>query len=329
MTTTTLPDSFETQRVEGEWAVETHGLTKRFGDNVAVNGVELLVPRGCAFGYLGPNGAGKTTLIRVLLGLTHADAGTMFLLGHAVPQHRDKALARVGAIVDEPRFHGHLTGRQNLEILAAAREPAARRRIGASLERVGILHRADDKVSKYSMGMRQRLGVAACLIGDPQLLILDEPMNGLDPAGMQDMREMILSLVAEGRTVVLSSHLLDEVERTCDAVAIVDRGSVVRQGPISELLAGTSLVLQVECSDPERARTLIAATAIGAAEGTEVTTDLVGLGLTLPAGTGRDVIAEINRVLVEGGLSVYRLQVVQASLESWFLQVTSRLGEPQ
>jgi ABC-2 type transport system ATP-binding protein len=329
MTTTTLPARSDIQATDSQWAVETHGLTKRFGENVAVNGVELLVPRGCAFGYLGPNGAGKTSLIRVLLGLTRADAGTMFLLGHQVPCHRDRALARVGAIVDEPRFHGHLTGRQNLLILAAAREPAARDRIGPALERVGILHRADDKVSKYSMGMRQRLGVAACLIGDPQLLILDEPMNGLDPAGMQDMREMILSLVAEGRTVVLSSHLLDEVERTCDAVAIVDRGSVVRQGPIAELLAGTSLVLQVECSDSDRARALVAAAAIAAADGTDITTGATGLAITLPAGTGRDAIAEINRVLVGGGISVYRLQVIQASLESWFLQVTSRLGESQ
>ena len=329
MTTTTLPALSDRQATNSQWAVETHGLTKRFGENVAVNGVELLIPRGCAFGYLGPNGAGKTTLIRVLLGLTHADAGTMFLLGEPVPRHRDKALARVGAIVDEPRFHGHLTGRQNLQILAAAREREARDRIGPSLERVGILHRADDKVSKYSMGMRQRLGVAACLIGDPQLLILDEPMNGLDPAGMQDMRAMILSLVAEGRTVVLSSHLLDEVERTCDAVAIVDRGSVVRQGPIAELLAGASLVLQVECSDPERARAFIADGTIGAAHGAQVTAEPHGLGVTLPAGTGRDVIAEINRVLVENGISVYRLQVIQASLESWFLQVTSRLGESQ
>jgi len=329
MATTTLPVPSDTQSVESQWAVETHGLTKRFGDNVAVNGVELLVPRGCAFGYLGPNGAGKTTLIRVLLGLTHADAGTMSLLGRPVPRHRDKALARVAAIVDEPRFHGHLTGRQNLQVLAAAREPAASRRIEASLERVGLLHRADDKVSKYSMGMRQRLGVAACLIGDPDLLILDEPMNGLDPAGMQDMRQMIVSLVAEGRTVVLSSHLLDEVERTCDAVAIVDRGSVVRQGPIAELLAGSSLTLQVGCSDPARASALIAATHIGAADGTEITADPTGLAVTLPAGTGNEVIAEINRVLVEGGISVHRLQVIQASLESWFLQVTSRLGEPQ
>jgi ABC-2 type transport system ATP-binding protein len=305
-----------------QWAVETHGLVKRFGNNVAVNGVELLVPRGCAFGYLGPNGAGKTTLIRVLLGLTRADAGTMSLLGYPVPQQRAVALARVGAIVDEPRFHGHLTGRQNLQILAAAREREARDRIAPSLERVGLQHRANDKVSKYSMGMRQRLGVAACLIGDPELLILDEPMNGLDPAGMHEMRDMILSLVAEGRTVVLSSHLLDEVERTCDAVAIVDRGNVIRQGTISELLAGASVELQIDCSDPDRARSILESTKLGAS----IDVGPQGLEAKLPLGTGRDAIAEVNRQLVEAGISVYRLQEVQASLESWFLQVTSRLG---
>src|SRR5579863_3244004 len=307
---------------EGRWAVETHGLTKRFGGNTAVNDVELLVPRGSAFGYLGPNGAGKTTLIRVLLGLTHADAGTMSLLGYRVPKHRDLALARVGAIVDEPRFPRHLTGRQNLSMLAAVREPAARTRIEPALERVGILHRADDKVAKYSLGMRQRLGVAACLIGDPQLRLLDEPMNGLDPAGMQDMREMIQSLTAEGRTVVLSSHLLDEVERTCDAIAIVDKGKVIRQGPISELLAGTSVVIQVECSDPERARELLERTTLGS----QIEDVHLGISVALPAGSGRDAIAEIARVLVEGGVAIYRLQPIQASLESWFLQVTSRLG---
>jgi ABC-2 type transport system ATP-binding protein len=321
--TTTLPAPSDNQAIQSEWAVETHGLTKRFGQNVAVNGVELLVPRGCAFGYLGPNGAGKTTLIRVLLGLTHADAGTMSLLGYPLPKHRDRALARVGAIVDEPRFHGHLTGRENLELLASARERAARGRVGPSLERVGLSHRADDRVAKYSMGMRQRLGVAACLIGDPQLLILDEPMNGLDPAGMQDMREMILSLVAEGRTVVLSSHLLDEVQRTCDAVAIVDRGRVIRQGPIAELLAGTSMVVRVECSEPDRARTLLGNTTIEA----QIQVEPNGLAITFPTGTARGVIAEVARLLVEGGISLYQLQEVQASLESWFLEVTSRLQE--
>jgi ABC-2 type transport system ATP-binding protein len=313
------------QRVDGPWAVETKGLTKRFGENVAVNGVDLRIPRGCAFGYLGPNGAGKTTLIRVLLGLTHADSGSMSLLGLPVPEHRDVALARVAAIVDEPRFHGHLTGRQNLQVLAAAREPAARSRIDESLERVGILHRGDDRVSAYSMGMRQRLGVAACLIGDPHLLILDEPMNGLDPAGMQEMRDMIRALVAEGRTVVLSSHLLDEVERTCDAVAIVDRGKVIRQGPISELLAGTSVTLQVDCSDPDQAQLLIAGSGLRVTAAVQPT----GLAITLPAGTEPEVIAEVARVLVSGGISVYRLQPMHTSLESWFLQVTSRLGQDQ
>ena len=325
MTITIAPSRSADQTADGQWAVEARGLTKRFGDNVAVAGVELLVPRGCAFGYLGPNGAGKTTLIRVLLGLTDADAGTMSLLGYRVPRHRDKALARVGAIVDEPRFHSHLTGRENLQVLASSREPAARDRIMPALERVGMRQRADDRVAKYSMGMRQRLGVAACLLGDPELLILDEPMNGLDPAGMHDIRAMIGSLVAEGRTVVLSSHLLDEVQRTCDAVAIVDRGVVIRQGPIAELLKGTSVVVEVECSEPATAAALIDRSGVDA----QVAVASGGIEVTLPSGTGRPALAEISRVLVEGGIALYRFQPMQASLESWFLQVTSRLGESE
>jgi ABC-2 type transport system ATP-binding protein len=325
MSITTLSDIEHRAAADSEWAVETRGLVKRFGANVAVNNVDLRVPRGCAFGYLGPNGAGKTTLIRTLLGLTHADSGTMSLLGYRVPRHRDLALARVGAIVDEPRFHAHLTGRQNLELLASHREPAARERIDGSLERVGMAHRAGDRVSKYSMGMRQRLGVAACLLGDPELLILDEPMNGLDPAGMLDMRNMVLRLVEEGRTVVLSSHLLDEVEKTCDAVAIVDRGSVIRQGPISELLAGASVVLEIDCSDNEKARTVLGASNLGL----QVDSGPAGLAITLPPGTVRDLSAQVARLLIDSGLDLYRLQPLQTSLETWFLEVTSRLGELQ
>ena len=308
----------------GGWAVETHGLTKRFGPNVAVDQVELLVPRGSAFGYLGPNGAGKTTLIRTLLGLTRADAGTMSLLGIRVPAERSRALARVGAIVDEPRFHHHLTGRENLRLLGAARGGDADRRIPGSLARVGLTERAGDKVASYSMGMRQRLGVAACLLGDPDLLILDEPMNGLDPAGMHEMRAMIRSLVDEGRTVMLSSHLLDEVERTCDAVAIVDRGRVIRQGPIDELVrsAGTRIV-QLDCSDPAAAGRLLEQSGIA----TGVNSAELRLTVTLPSGASRETVAEVNRRLVEGGISVYGLQEVHATLEDWFLSVTSRLGE--
>jgi ABC-2 type transport system ATP-binding protein len=325
MSVTTLEERGVAPSDAHEWAIETHGLTKRFGNKAAVDQVELLVPRGKAFGYLGPNGAGKTTLIRVLLGLTRADAGTMFLLGHEVPRERERALSRIGAIVDEPRFHGHLTGRQNLQILAAARDTFARDRIDACLDRVGLLHRANDRVARYSMGMRQRLGVAACLISDPQLLILDEPMNGLDPAGMLEMRDMITELVSEGRTVVLSSHLLDEVQRTCDAIAIVDQGRIVRQGSIGELLSGASLQIQIECSDVARGLEVVRSAFSAAA--VEVAAD--GLIVTFPAGTSREAIAEVNRLMVDSSLSVYRLQEIQASLESWFLQVTSRLGQDQ
>jgi len=307
------------------WALETSGLTKRFGANAAVNDVELRVPRGSTFGYLGPNGAGKTTLMRTLLGLTRADGGTMTLLGLPVPAARRRALARIGAIVDEPRFHPHLTGRDNLRLLAAARGGEAGRRIGPSLERVGLTRRAGDKVASYSMGMRQRLGVAACLLGDPELLILDEPMNGLDPAGMHEMRAMIMSLADEGRTVVLSSHLLDEVERTCDAVAIVDRGRVIRQGPIDELTRGEgAVVVQVDCAAPDRAARLI--DQAGLAAGTAITD--TGLAVTLAAGATRELVAGINRQLVLADIDVYGLREVQASLEDWFLSVTTRLGDP-
>jgi ABC-2 type transport system ATP-binding protein len=325
MSVTAVDEGPTVEASNGVWAVETHQLTKRFGASVAVDCVDLKVPRGCAFGYLGPNGAGKTTLIRILLGLTHADAASMSLLGYDVPRHRATALARVGAIVDEPRFHAHLTGRENLQILAAAREPAARERIGPALERVGMSTRADDRVSKYSMGMRQRLGVAACLLGDPQLLILDEPMNGLDPGGMHDMREMIRSFVAEGRTVVLSSHLLDEVERTCDAVAIVDRGHIIRQGPIAELLSGGDVEVRIECSTPEAARQLLVAAHFGG----HVDVGADGLTISLAPGSDRAIVAEMNRILVDGDISVYRLELNQASLESWFLEVTKRLGAPE
>ena len=197
-----------------------------------VRDVDLQVPRGVAFGYLGPNGAGKTTLIRMLLGLTRANGGTMTLRG--LPGARSAAprrSSRVGAIVDEPRFHGHLTGtREPRHRRRGARARDVRAHPGRRSSASGSLHRADDRVKTYSMGMRQRLGIARCLLADPELLILDEPMNGLDPAGILEFRNLIRALVDEGRTVMLSSHILDEVEKTCDHVAIVDRGEIVLWG---------------------------------------------------------------------------------------------------
>jgi ABC-2 type transport system ATP-binding protein len=301
-----------------EFVVESHALTKRFGDRTVVDAVDLRVPRGVAFGYLGPNGAGKTTLIRMLLGLTPASGGSMRLLGHPVPRARAEALARVGAIVEEPRFHGHLTGRENLEIVAAARDRAAFARIADALVRVGLTSRAGDRVKTYSLGMRQRLGIARCLLADPELLILDEPMNGLDPAGILEFRGFVRSFVEEGRTIVLSSHLLDEIEKTCDHVAIVDQGRVVVQGSIAELRAGGGHTVLVEVDDLARARDLLARHP--AVE--KVVEDGAALSVAIadPA-----VVPALNETLVGAGLGVRRLEPARASLEQRFLEVTTRL----
>jgi len=299
------------------YVVETARLTKSFGERTVVRGVDLRVPRGSAFGYLGPNGAGKTTLIRMLLGLTPATSGEMKLLGLPVPQRRTEALARIGAIVEEPRFHGHLTGRENLRVVAAARGGDAATRIEGTLEQVGLAARADDRVKTYSLGMRQRLGIARCLLADPEVLILDEPMNGLDPAGIQEFRGFVRSFVEEGRTIVLSSHLLDEVEKTCDHVAIVDHGTIVAQGSIAEL-RGDGHVLFVEADDPQRARTVLA----GSRAVERVVDDGTVLAVSL---LDLAAVPDLNRRLVEAGVAVRRLEPQHASLEQRFLEITTRL----
>ncbi len=309
------------QNPPGETVIETTGLTKRFGERVAVDHADLTVPRGCAFGFLGPNGAGKTTLIRVLLGLTPANEGSMRVLGLPVPDRRADALARVGAIVEEPRFHGHLTGRENLRLASACRDRDAEARIAPALERVGLTSRADDRVKTYSMGMRQRLGIARCLLAEPELLILDEPTNGLDPAGILEFRHFVRSMVDEGRTVFLSSHLLDEVEKICDRAAIVDQGKILMQGTVSELAAGGKPVIQIGCSDVQSAEAILLAHPAVAESG-----EIAG-GLQLLLRDGADaVVADIVRHLVEGGIGVHRVEPVRATLEERFLEVTSRIG---
>jgi ABC-2 type transport system ATP-binding protein len=300
-------------------AVEAVELTKRFGERVAVDGVSLSVPRGTAYGFLGHNGAGKTTLIRMLLGLTTASAGTAHVLGLPVPAERGRALARVGAIVEDPSFYPHLTGRENLKIAAAVRGPETRVRIDGVLARVGLEKRADDRVGTYSLGMRQRLGVARCLLSDPELLILDEPMNGLDPGGMLDMRRMIRALVEEeGRTVFISSHLLDEIEKTCDVAAIIDRGRVIAQGPIADLVADEAGELVIECDDPARALALLA----GDSSVRELRRDHGALRMKLRS---PEQAGAINARLVTAGVAVTRLEPVRHTLEERFLEMTTRL----
>jgi ABC-2 type transport system ATP-binding protein len=303
-------------------AIETNGLTKRFGERTALDGIDLRVPRGCAFGFLGPNGAGKTTIIRTLLGLTRANAGTMEVLGHSVPREQAEALQRVGAIVEEPRFHMHLTGRENLRLVAAVRGPDAYAQIDPALARVGLTDRGGEKVKSYSMGMRQRLGVARCLLADPLLLILDEPTNGLDPGGIQEFREMIRAMVEqEGRTVFISSHLLDEVEKTCDAAAIVDRGKIITQGTIADLADGGAAhhELIVGVDDADRA--------LGALGSSDLVLEAhrSDEGVRVVLAGELQSAAQVNALLVHAGVGVARLEPVRHSLEQRFLEITSRL----
>jgi ABC-2 type transport system ATP-binding protein len=305
-------------------AVRTTGLTKHFGDRKALDGVDLQVPRGVAFGFLGPNGAGKTTIIRLLLGLAWPTSGTMSVLGHPVPGDRRAALGRVGAVGEEPRFQPQLTGRENLRVNAAARGGAARDRIPAALERVGLSARADERISAYSLGMKQRLGIARCLLADPELLILDEPMNGLDPAGMLEFRGLIKDLVAEGRTVFLSSHLLDEVQRTCDFAAIVDRGRVITQGPI-HALSSTGRAIAVGTDDPPRAATLLAR--LHGVESASVQDGGVKLAVTANGQTDRELITAIVRQLLDAGMAIDRVAPVEGTLEERFLNLTTGLKE--
>jgi ABC-2 type transport system ATP-binding protein len=302
-------------------AVKTTGLTKEFGERRALDGVDLEVPRGVAFGFLGPNGAGKTTIIRLLLGLAWPTSGTMSVLGHPVPEGRSAALARVGAIIEEPRFYPFLTGRENLEVNASARGGSVGERIPEALARVGLTARADEPVSAYSLGMRQRLGIARCLLADPELLFLDEPMNGLDPAGMLELRRLLRELVDEGRTVFLSSHLLEEVQRTCDCAAIVDRGRVVTQGSIDALTGGPRRIV-VGTDDPARAVALLA-NQHGIARAA-VNDGAVIVSPTPNDATERELATLIVRRMIDAGLAIDRVTPVEPSLEERFLNITQR-----
>ena len=221
--------------------IEIEGLRKEYrrhrGTTVAVGGLDLAVPAGGVFGFLGPNGSGKTTTIRCLLGLVRPTAGSIRLLGRPVPRGLDVALRSTGAIVETPALFPTMSGRDNVTLLGAI-DRIGPRRVEEVLDQVGLSDRADDPAGKYSLGMRQRLGLAAALLKDPELLILDEPANGLDPAGMRSVRELLAELAAEGRTVFVSSHLLAEIEHTCDRVAILHRGRCVRTGRVADLRGG-------------------------------------------------------------------------------------------
>jgi ABC-type multidrug transport system ATPase subunit len=299
--------------------IRLEGVTKRFGSKVAVDGVTIDVPRGRCLGWLGPNGSGKTTLIRCMLGLARTSSGTIEVRGQPMPSGSRLALERVGGIVEEPRFYPYLSGRGNLEVWAGFLGGDSRGRIDAALERVGLAANADRKVKAYSMGMRQRLGVARSLLNDPELLILDEPSNGLDPSGMAAFRQMIRSFVElDGRTVFISSHLLDEVEKIADDIAIVHEGRLVLHGSVEELVAEGRQGLRLRVDDGDRA----AAVAGGLPFVTRVDRRGAGeLGIAVTTLDDDSAIA-LTRALVEAGVGVAEVTRERESLEERFLEIT-------
>jgi ABC-type multidrug transport system ATPase subunit len=294
--------------------VETTNLTKRYGEHLAVDGVNLTVRGGEVYGFLGPNGAGKTTTLRMLLGLIRPTAGVARVLG-TTPGH-PKALARIGMLIEAPAFYPYMTGADNLRAVARyARVPDSR--VPEVLDTVHLDKRADDRFGTYSLGMKQRLGVAAALLKDPELLILDEPTNGLDPAGMADMRNLIRELGHGDRTVVLSSHLLGEVQQVCDRVGIISHGRLLREGTVAELRGHGALLIRADQPDQAREE---CERLIGA-DNVTVTDD----GF-LRLDTEQDKAAWINRELVNAGVDVHELRWADRTLEEIFFETTSETG---
>jgi ABC-2 type transport system ATP-binding protein len=293
-------------------AILARGLTRQFPGGFGVNELDLNVPVGAIYGFLGPNGAGKTTSIRLLLGLLRPQAGSICLFGQPLTPNRRESLAQVGALVESPSLYGHLSGRDNLEVTRRLLN-LPRARIEAVLDRVGLLSDADRRVRDYSLGMRQRLAIGLALLGEPRLLILDEPGNGLDPSGILDMRQLLRGLAAEGITVFVSSHLLSEVELIATHVGVLQAGRLRFEGRLEELRGRVRPRLLLRCADNLRAHALL----IGMGETVswlDADTLVLGIETRTPA--------QINQFLVEHGVAVDHLAREHASLESLFFDLT-------
>jgi ABC-2 type transport system ATP-binding protein len=304
--------------------IEVEGLSKEYrrwrkAPRIAVDGLDLSVPEGGVFGFLGPNGSGKTTTIRCVLGLVSANAGRTAVFGQLTPQALPTVMRRIGAIVETPAMFPTMTARENLTLLGAI-DRVGPRRVEACLSTVGLADRADDKVAKLSLGMRQRLGLAAALLKDPELLVLDEPANGLDPACIREIRELLRALGAEGRTVFVSSHLLSEVEQTCDRVAIIDRGRLVLSGRVDEVLAAAAApALLVGLHESSAATEVLRRAGVHVEPAGEL------LRVALPATDA----AHVTRLLADAGLYVSELRPEAVSLEDLFLTITGRPTEEE
>ena len=305
--------SIETIHPKTSLAIETQGLTKRFGTHCVVDNLNLTVRSGAIFGFLGPNGAGKTTTIRMLLGLVRPTSGNGHILGFDMIHERAAFLSHIGAIVEAPAFYPSLSGYDNLRVLAQASGHVSAKSLAEVLRQVGLNEHTRDKVKTYSLGMKQRLAIAAALLSHPKIIFLDEPTNGLDPAGTVSIRELIRSLGASGHTIFLSSHLLHEVEQICDEVAIIHHGKLVAQGSVAHLLKQDPALL-VE------AEPLSCVQEIAVRFGT---TCQVNGSRSITVALAPERTPEFVSALIEAGARVYKVNPQQNSLEHLFLELTN------
>jgi len=306
------------QRVDSQYAIFTSGLTKSFGSHNAVDAIDLRVPRGSVFGFLGPNGSGKTTTIRMLLGLANISSGEVSVLGSQIPEEIGTALPKVGALVEGPAFYPYLSGRDNLIRFDAADRHAPYKtrseRVDAALARVGLTQAADKKAHAYSLGMKQRLGIANALLQPRDLLVLDEPTNGLDPQGTREVRNLIRSLAQEGITIFISSHLLVEIEQICTHLAVMSQGKLVAQGSVEELSAGEELNLTVLTADTDLAVATLKTLGINGV------IDAISVRALIPAALYQP--AQIVKSLVDSGVAVQGFTVLAPTLEERFVLLT-------
>jgi ABC-type multidrug transport system ATPase subunit len=308
-----------------EFAVATRGLVKSYGKRKALLGLDMSVPKGRVYGFLGPNGSGKTTALRLLTGLLRPNSGYIWLFGQPYSWHDRKRLFRVGSLIETPSFYPYMTGRENLVVLAASGPPTPLTRVDQVLEYVGMSGRSKDPVQTYSLGMKQRLGIAAAMLSDPDLLLLDEPANGLDPGGMVAMRETLRWFTQElGKTVVMSSHLLHEVEQLADVVGIIDRGRLIREGALDQLLDDAGRVrVRVDPSQMSQAAAILRELAPDRPLYGEDAGDRAGwFTVNVPPTRA----AEINRALGEAGIYASGLEP-GSDLETIFLEITGTGGE--
>ena len=293
-------------------AIEANGLTKRYGRVLAVNQLSLTVNQGEVFGFLGPNGSGKSTTMRMLLGLARPSSGTATILGHDVNSDLAKILSHTGALIETPTFYPFLSGRENLRVVADL-TGSPNSRVEDVLATVDLTADAGRKFTTYSMGMKQRIGIASALLTDPDLLILDEPANGLDPAGIVEIRNLMQRLRSEGKTIFVSSHVLHEVEQVCDRVAILNRGHVVAQGRVQDLLGGKEQI-EIQVDPAARAAEILRAVDWVSDVAVEENSLIVSAPVTRSA--------ELTQVLAVEGLYVSVIRPRQESLERYFLELT-------